>query len=700
GVLEEKTPGTSGAWGGGANAGAEAPRGRPPLEFAILGLQPEPWTIPDILVWPKVMALNLSGNWTSELLNAHAVAALGEERARAIAPRYPGEAAIAVPAGAAYTPTMGDEALRLAEEAARFTGDTGGPQGSNAWAVSGARTASGRPLLAGDPHLGLGLPGVWYAAHLEGGRYHVAGVTFPGVPGVVIGHTRQIAWSVTTAMTDTQDLYLERFHPDDPDRYAWRDGWREVETVREEIAVKGQREVTLLDVRLTHHGPLIDEVSGPAESPLARRRAEAPGPREGLALRWTALDPSPHSLRAVLRLNRAHDWASFRAALEDWDVAPQNFVYADAAGHIGYALGARLPVRARGDGQLPVPGWDGEHEWAGFIPPAELPASLDPPSGAVVSANNRIVGPDHPLHDQIHGEYANPYRAERIAQLLAATERHDARSFARIQNDVHSLPGLRLARLVEGLAPADPLERAARDLLAAWDGEVTADSAAAAVYDAVRHHLLRVAYAELGGLLGAQAAVGAFGGTPGSIYLDRALPQLLARAEAAPSSGYQDLWLGGGRAWAGVLGEALARAAAEALERMGPDPARWSYGRAHSLTLRHPLGAVAALAPIFNRGPWPTGGEMDTVNHHYIPRDPVAGPRYNGPSVRQIFDPGDWDSARIILPAGQSGHPASSHYADMAAAWRAGGYFPLLWTPEAVTRHTVATLTLEPGEAR
>lgn len=694
-LLDDETRAALEAYVRGVNACLAALRGRLPLEFTVLGLQPQPWQVEDVLVWPKVMALNLSGNWTSELLNAQIVAALGEERARAIAPRYPHDGPLAVPAGAAYRATMGDAALRLAQEASRFTGDVGGPQGSNAWAVSGARTASGRPLLAGDPHLGLGLPGVWYAAHLEGGRYHVAGVTFPGVPGVIIGHTRQVAWSMTTAMTDTQDLYIERFHPDDPGRYAWRGGWREVETVREEIAVKGQREAALLDVRLTHHGPLIDEVSGPAGSPLAWRGPGAAA-GEGLALRWTALDPSPHSLRAVLRLNRAHDWASFRAALEDWDVAPQNFVYADAHGHIGYALGAKLPLRSRGDGRLPVPGWDGAHEWAGFIPPAELPASLDPPSGAVVSANNRIVGPDHPRHGQIHGEYANPYRAARILELLDATERHDARSFARIQGDVRSLPGLRLARLVARLDPAEPLERAARDLLAAWDGEVTAASAAAAVYDALRHHLLREVYAELGGLLGAQAALGAFGSTPGSIYLERALPMLLACAEAAPALDAPDPWLGGGRTWAGALRAALSRAAAELRARLGPDPARWRYGRVHSLTLRHPLGAVAALAPIFNRGPWPTGGEMDTVNHHYIPREQAAGPRYNAPSLRQILDPGDWDSARIILPAGQSGHPASRHYADMAAAWRAGGYVPLLWSPEAVAGHTVATLTLEP----
>ncbi len=700
-LLDDETRTILEAYVRGINGCLESISGRLPVEFGLLGFQPRPWEVADILIWPKVMALNLASNWSSELFHAHVVAALGVERAETIAPHYPGEAAITIPRGAIYTTHLGDDdALRLAAEAGLFTGDTGAPQGSNAWAVAGSRTTTGRPLLANDPHLGLGLPGIWYAAHLDGGDFQVAGATFPGTCGVVIGHNRHIAWGVTNAMVDTQDLYIERFHPKDPDRYEWCGEWREVESLREEIVVKGQKEVVLVDVRLTHHGPIIDEVSGPSGSRLresfASNAAEA-STHTALALRWTALEPSPMLPRAVLRLNRAHNWASFRAALEDWDIAPQNFVYSDVAGHIGYSVAGTLPIRAQGDGRLPVPGWDGAYEWTGFIPHAEIPWSFDPPSGVTVTANHRIVAPDYPHHDAIHGEYANPYRAERILELLEQTREHDVRSFARIQNDVRSLPGLQLARLVAQLRPPEaPLARAAYDLLRSWDGELHADSAAGAVYDILRYHLMRSAYAELGELFGAQAALGTFGTTPGSLYLDRAVPGLLDRMGAAPSLVAPDPWLGGGRSWAAILYEALERSVEELRERLGSDPERWSYGRLHSLMLRHPLGNVPALAPLFNRGPWPTGGDLDTVNQHFLPRNPVAGPRYNAASYRQILDPGDWNSARIILPAGQSGHPASSHYADMAAPWRAGAYLPLLWTPAAVARYTVATLSLEP----
>ena len=694
-LLDDETRAMVEAYVRGVNACLEASRGRLPLEFTILGLQPRPWEVVDVLVWPKVMGLTLSANWMSELLNAQIVALVGPERAAALAPTYPGEAPITVPEGSYFPAHLGDHALRLAGEAARFTGETSGPQGSNGWAVSGSRTINGRPLLGEEPHLGLGIPGLWYVVHLEGGDYKVAGASIAGTCGVIIGHNERIAWGQTNAMTDNQDLFIERFHPDDPLRYEFRGEWRQAELVREEIVVKGHPAPVLLEVPITHHGPVIDAISGPEASPLARRNGGTEPYKEALALRWTALDPSSTLTRSVLRLNRARDWGEFRAALGDWDVPPQNFVYADAAGHFGYALGGRLPIRAQGDGRLPIPGWDGEHEWQGFIPNEALPASLDPPDGLAVTANNRIAAPDHPFHDQIQGEWANPYRAERIGALLRATEQHDTRSFARIQNDWHSLPGMRVARLIAALPVDEPLERTARSLLASWDGELTASSAAGSIYDAVRYHLPRVIYAELGVLVGAQSGVGAFGGLPTNTYFDRAMPMLLNRAESANLDA-PDPWLGGGRSWAGVLHEALRLAVAELRGKLGPDPAKWTYGRVHTLTLRHPLGGVAALAPIFNRGPWPMGGDVDTVSMQFVPRETAAGPHYNAPSYRQIFDPGDWDSARIILPAGQSGHPASSHYVDLAAAWRAGGYFPLLWSREAVERHTAAVLTLEP----
>jgi penicillin amidase len=694
-LLDDETRMIMEAYVRGVNAHIEQNLSRLPLEFGVLGFQPQPWCVADLLVWPKVMALSLSANWTAELFNARLVQAIGAERAAAIAPHYPEDAPLTVPADTVYPPDLGRDLLRLAGDASAFTGETGGPQGSNAWAVGAGRSSSGKPMLANDPHLALALPGTWYAAHLEGGSFQVTGVTLPGTCGIVIGHNARIAWGVTNSMTDTQDLYIERFDPADSLRYEYRGEWCQAELVREEIKVKDQAEPELLEVRITRHGPIVDPISAPDDSPLHPQPAGDGAYREALALRWPALDASPTLARAVLGLNRAHDWDSFRTALADWSAPPQNFVYADVDGNIGYHLAGRMPVRAQSDGQLPVPGWNGLYDWQGFIPFAELPAVLNPNDGMVLTANHRISGENYPLHTAIRGEWANPYRADRIRQMLDATSRHDVRSFAEIQADVYSIPGRLLADLYAGLSLENDLERHARDLLTGWDGQLHAQSAPGAIYATLRYHVLRLAYSELADLNLAQSGLGAFSGLPGNTYLERALPAILARIAAAAEPERADPWLSGERTWNDLLAEALQITVSE-LRRFGNDPERWTYARIHSLTLRHPLGSVPALAPIFNRGPWPTGGDIDTVNQHYMPRDTAVGPVYNASSYRQIFDLSDWDAARAILPAGQSGQPTSRHYNDMADAWRAGGYFPLLWSRAAVERYTTTVLSLMP----
>lgn len=672
----------------GINTFLETPGSRLPLEFRLVRHTPRPWEIADILVWGKVLALTLSGNWTSELLNARIVATVGAERAAELLPRYPDNHPITVPAGISFSEHIGEEALRAAAEAAPFLHNPGLAQGSNAWAVGGSRTATGQPLLAGDPHLSLTLPSLWYEAHLEGGDYAVAGVTFPGVPGVLIGHNAAIAWSITNSMLDVQDLYIERFHPDDPLRYAWQDGWEQAELVREEILVKGQPQPVVEEVRITRHGPVISSIAAP-DSPLH--------PSEYLALRWTALEPS-HILQAILQINQAQNWEAFRAALALWDAPPQNFVYADVHGHYGYALGGNVPLRAQGDGRLPVPGWDGAYEWTGYIPTAELPAAYDPPEGLVLNANNRIAGASYAYQSALQGEWLNGYRAVRIRELLEATPHHDLQSFARIQQDQFSQPGRELARLVADLPLDDPLERQAQALLHAWDGELTPTSVGATIYTTLRYHLERHAYADVQELFSASTGLGLFSMLPGNTYLARTLPDILARISTAEGAERHDAWLGAGRTWNGILRECMSITVRELRQSMGKNPRTWQYGRQHRLLLRHALGNIPALAPIFNRGPWPTGGDLDTVSMGFVPRDAPAVPAYTAPSYRQICDLSNWDRSLGVLSSGQSGHPGSRHYSDMSQSWRTGDYHPLLWSRTQVEQHTTRILTLEPSQ--
>jgi len=659
---------------------------RLPIEFGLLRLTPRPWEFADALVFAKIMALGLSGNWSQELLRARVVAARGPERAAQLDARYPEDHPLTIPPGVSYPAEIGAQALRRAAEAAPFTGSPAPGQGSNAWVAGGSRTASGRPLLANDPHLTIQMPSLWYENHLCGGGYHVSGASIPGSPGVVIGHNERIAWGVTNAPLDVQDLYIERMDPHDPTRYEFQGAWHQAEVLREEIAVRGQTVPHVEEIRITRHGPIISTLEPEARGRQgAAQNGAAP---EALAMRWTALEPC-RLLDAVLGLNRADGWDSFRAALADWRVPPQNFVYADVDGHFGYALGGAVPLRARGDGRLPVPGWSGEYEWTGFIPNLELPHALDPEEGLLATANNRIVGDGYP--HPLPADWLSGYRAERIMTLLRQTRLHTADSFARIQADQLSLPGRQIAGLAARLPVGGVVAQHARDELAVWDGDLSAASVAGTIYACLRRHLLHEAYAELSDERGYAVGIGAFASFPTDLYIGRALPEVLRRIAAG-----DETWLPEGRTWDNVL-QAAWEAAVEELRRThGDDVRRWRYGQGHALRLGHPLGLVPALAPLFNRGPFPVGGDADTVFMGYITPEPGGRLRTVMPSYRQICDTDNWDNSRSIHATGQSGHPGSAHYDDLVLPWLDTRAHPMLWSRALIEDSAEATLLLRP----
>ena len=679
---------------GGVNAFLDANKRRLPVEFTLLRCRPRPWEPADIFAFGKVMALNLSLNWTSEVLRARIVAALGEDRAAALDPTYPADQPFAIPGDADYTATLGADALRAVTALDPFAGGRDGTQGSNAWVVGGARTASGGPLLANDPHLALQMPALWYENHLIGGDYAVTGASIPGTVGVIIGHNERVAWGITNGMNDVQDLYIEHFDPAAPGgtRYEFGGAWTEATVVHEEIAIRerplGKRYRTeRLPVRITRHGPII--------SPLVPSKATMGSvPGEALALRWTALEPGGIQ-RAVLALNRAHDWTTFRAALSEWTVPPQNFVYADVAGQIGYALGGAIPRRTQGDGRVPVPGWTGEWEWDGTIPPEENPHAFDPASGYIVSANNRIVGDEY--LQPLSGEWLPGYRAARIREVLLRVPRHDAASFARLHNDRHSLPGRALRELARTgklpTAPDDPFATLIRDILAVWDNLLAADSVAGLIATTLTGQLLERTYRELTEPLATVTGLGAFASRPGKTYLQRALPRVLALFTGGDTS-----WLAPGDSPEAILRDAWTATVEELQTTWGADPTLWRYGLAHQLTLRHPLGLFRPLRKLFNRGPYDIGGDLNTVNMGYRTTSPSGSESYTGPSYRQICDPTAWDQSRSSYPGGQSGHPASSHYDDLIATWLEGGYHPNLWTRPAIEEAAKARLSLTPGQ--
>jgi penicillin amidase len=633
----------------GVNAYLAEPH-RLPLELRAFRFRPRPWTVADVLALGKLMGLLLSGNWATELLRANVVAAVGVEvaaRSGMIDADLAPQALEEILRAAAAEPAVRDLPVEL-EHLLRPGSELA--TGSNCWVVGGSRSTSGAPLLACDPHLNLQVPSVWFENHLVAGDFSVTGASLPGAPGVVIGHNEELAWGVTNARVDVQDVFVERVVDD---RYLTEDGWRPLEYVRELIEVRG-RAPHVERVALTRNGPIV--------TALARDSA-VPGGGGELALRWSGAEPGP-VVGAVLSCNRARDWAEFRAAFARWTCPPQNVLYADRAGNIGYLLAGTMPVRTAGDGSVPSPGWTGTYGWRGAVAAPDLPHVLNPDSDVLVSAND---GPRGETSAHLPGEYLADYRARRIGELIAEHPVHDVDSFARMQSDRLSIPGRELVALA-GRLPADTDgERAARDLLADWDCVLDEANPAGSIYWFLRTALVKEAHAEIAEPLGFRAGIGTFSWQPGVEFLEQhAVSRVLAEVSDE------------------VLARAWRAALAELRGLWGDDPANWAYGRWHRLTLRHPLGAVPLLGRRLNPGAFATGGDLDTVCSGHLVTRSDGSHAYGGASYRMVCDLADWDRARSIHLPGQSGVPGDPHYADLVAAWRRGAHHPMPWSRAAV----------------
>ncbi len=681
------------AYSAGVNACMRRQRGRLPLEFRLTLHRPEPWQPLDTMVWAKVMAWGLSFNWAAEVLNAALLARLGPDAAARLLGDYPASNPSVIP-GEAFTSLLPQLHRSLQDAASWLPLNTAGM--SNNWVVDGSRTATGRPLLENDPHLQTQMPSYWYEIHLVAPDLEVAGVSLPGAPGVVLGHNARIAWGMTAALADVQDLYVERLHPDDPDLYEYEGRWERVQVVHEEIHVRGERRVQRLDVRSTRHGPLVNDLSS-----LSQGWTGAP-----LALRWTSHDLS-YAAQAALCLNRASDWDEFVAALEKWTDPPVSVVYADVDGNIGFHMAGRVPVRAAGDGRVPAPGWTGTHEWTGWVPHRELPHAYNPACGYLASANNAQAGADYPYH--LASDTCNGYRASRIVQLLGERPRLTVEQCAAMQIDQFCAPGSDFAGIVKARAgeilasPAlESMEAAADDAVrrvAGWDGMLLVDSVAGSLYEAWLHFAQKVAFEPALGPLAQHFMGKGLHPLMNSLVLpfaDRTPLVLIDLLRDDDASSWQSA-TGHPLTSAGLLGESLAPALRFLQARLGSDPERWRWGRLHRVLFPHMLGRVPPIGRIFNRGPYPYGGDMNTVwQAAFAPEMPPPPSPAVSASWRMVLDVGDWDAGRGVLPGGQSGHPASPHYNDQMPLWLRGELRPLLWSRPAVDANTVATLWLEP----
>ncbi len=668
------------AYAAGVNAWIQ--QGRLPIEFTILRYQPEPWTPADSLVWAKMLAWNLAGNWESELLRARLIDLLGAERAAKLEPPYPARCPCVIPAGVAYD-GIGAGAEALAAGARPFTGPgTDEGVGSNNWAVAAWRSVTGAPLLAGDMHLPLMAPAIWYENHLtaraEDDPLDVTGISLPGIPGVVSGHNGHVAWSFTASFADVQDTYIEHLRTNAAGdiEYECEDRWEPAQIVAEEIRVRGTAPVTE-QVILTRHGPIIDSLAG----------ALCGG--DSLSLRWTAFEPEM-MFGALRAMNRARTRLEFRDALRQWTSPAVNVVYADTGGEIAYHLAGRVPIRAAGDGRLPTPGWTGAYEWLGYIPFDALPQRLNPPEGYLVTANNRIIADDYPYF--ISNEYATGSRAQRITELIIARDRLDVTDMQTMQFDQVSPWARIVAGALADLPPVDAEIAAVVAAMRAWDGRLTADSAEAAVCASFAVHMTRMMLGdELGPLT--ERYLGR-GPTPvvaeSSLFAQRAQEWLEHQLAQPASRGYD---LGDGEGRDEVMVRALRAALDDLRARFGAAPPSW--GELHTVTFAHPLGVAEPFATLLNRGPYPVGGDGNTVW--------ATGNRFGdaqtgftvGPPYRFVADLGDLRHARAILAPGQSGQPGSPFYEDQLDAWFTGEYHPMLYDRADIELDAFAHLILD-----
>ncbi|MGE6515010.1 penicillin acylase family protein [Lysinibacillus sphaericus] len=607
-------------------------------EFALLGYEPEEWSVVDSLTIGKYMAYDLGGNWNTLAFRHWALQHFDEDKAKELFIKYPDNASSIIEANIANPVAV----------AGQFDADLLPNEfnGSNNWVVSGDKTKSGFPILADDPHLGLSTPSIWYQMHLQSPEQNVSGVIFAGIPGIILGHNDDIAWGVTNVGPDVQDLYIEIPNPDNPTQFKYDGEWEQAEVRNESIKVKDGKTVDF-DVIVTRHGPIMTDLAFKDTEPSAQ-----------FSMQWTALQ-STAELRAILGFNKANSWDDFEKALEDFKAPAQNFIFASKDGTIAYKANGEIPIRRQGEGQLPVPGDSSDYGWEGFIPWDELPTVVNPKEGFIATANNEVIGEEYPYH--ITDFWAQPYRYERIKEVLEANDSLTVEDMMNLQMDQHNLYAREfLPDLLTSLKAKDQDEKYAEviALLEEWDMVDTKDSSAPLVFHTLMEQLQEVLFKDEMPLDMYNLMAGKYNITD----------QLLRKAYA----GEKSIWIEQQGGVDAAVYEALERSIALIEERFGKKPSKWQWGDFHQLTFDHTLGSASPiLAKYFNAKKVPIGGSKVTVQ---AADDDLDGNVDHGASWRFIADVSDLNSAYHIVGPGQSGHVKSKWYQDQVEDWAIGNY--------------------------
>jgi len=685
------------AYARGVNHFIEQHKNALPLEFSLLRYEPSPWQPSDTIAISGYMYRTLTNTWERELNRAKVAERAGPDRAKDL---FSEEAAMdhfvvgdpkviddgsqrsaadsddddddddmqpdtVLKARSGVLPNIAtresdpDVTSALAESVQAFLSESKNEirqgLGSNNWVVSGAHTATGKPLLANDTHLELSIPSIWYEIHLTAPGWNIKGFTLPGAPMIIIGHNDRIAWGFTNNGADVQDLYVETFNPASPDEYRVKGAWTKAQVFDETIHVKGQADEHL-KVTVTRHGPIVHREEDKA-----------------YALRWTATEPSGLA-NSYTWLGKARNWREFRENMRRvWGPA-QNGVYADVDGNIGYVMAARVPIRKKGHGEVPVPGDTDDHEWSGYIPFDRLPQALNPESGLIVTANARVVGPNYKPY--LTDRWEEPYRTARIYDLLH--DRHDLRpeDMLKVQTDTYSYPHVFLADELLAAArtvkPKDPRAQKLIDGLKDWNGIADADSPEVSFLHTVRRAAIDLL---LEPFLGKDTSLYQWRTTT---FLQKILTDRPAKWLPAADKNYDEL-----------LSTAADIAVTKLAEQSKSEHVEdWAWKRFNSLDMFHPLGSDGLLKRSLSITDKPQAGTVYSVR---------AAAKTHGPAMRFVANPKNWDQSIMLITAGESGQPGSSHYSDQFSYWYEGKPIFAQFSDAAEAQTRKHTLTLKPG---
>lgn len=630
----------------GVNAFMEQAKkeGKLSYEFRLLGYEPEPWTPVDSLTIGKYMAYDLGGNWDMLAFRHWALNNLPDEEAKELIIKYPDNAKSIIAANK-KTPVKVAGQFDASLLPHEFNG-------SNNWVVSGSKTESGKPLLADDPHLGLSTPSIWYQMHLESPTQNVSGVIFAGVPGIILGHNEKVAWGVTNVSPDVQDLYIETPNPSNATEYKYEGKWEEA-TVRDEpIKIKGGETVDF-EVVETRHGPIISDLAFNKEKPTAV-----------FSMQWTALEPTLE-LQAILNINRAENWEQFETALEDFQAPAQNFVFASEDGTIAYKANGRIPIRKKGDGQLPVPGDSKEYGWKGYIDYDKLPKVVNPDEGFIATANNEVVGEEYPYH--ITDFWAQPYRYERIYEVLASNNKLTVKDMQNLQMDQKDLYAGEFLKDMLGSVKRSDSRNEYKDILKMmedWDQVDSKESGAPLVFNLWIVNVQKELFED-------NLPEDVYAMMPGKYNItDEIMRQAFA--------GKQGAWVTKAGGIDQLMYNSFKKTIKDIEDKYGKNAEKWQWGDYHQLTFNHPLSAASPiLAKLLNPKPVPIGGSKFTVQ---AAANDGKGNVNHGASWRFVADLSDLSKGYHIVGPGQSGHMKSEWYNDQVDDWANGKYHETIIT--------------------